>query len=460
MTNSKENKMGALPVGKLLTGMAVPMMISMMVQALYNVVDSVFVSHISSANDNALNAVSLAFPLQSLMIAFATGTAMGMNAILSRSLGAKDQDRADRAAGTGIFLIALNWILFALIGAFFGTKFFELQTENAEVIAYGSQYVKICLIGSVGLFSQFCFERLLQATGRTTLSMVAQLIGAGINIVLDPILIFGYFGLPKMEVAGAAAATVIGQICAAIFAVIVNLKKNHDVRFRFSLIRWDGKMIAAIYKIGLPSIVMQAVSSVMIFTFNQILSSFREFKEAAVAAFGIYFKLQSFVFMPVFGLNNAMVPIIAYNYGAKRHDRVKKTILYSLIGAEALMLIGVLLFEFVPGTLLALFDPTPFAAEIGKTAMRIIALHFPLAGVSIVCISVCQSIGNPLHSLIVSVCRQLVVLLPAAYLLAQSGRLWTVWFSYPVAEAVSMTLCLIFLASAMKKSRANASFAA
>lgn len=455
-TPFQENKMGTMPVGRLLSGMAIPMMISMLVQALYNVVDSIFVSHISAVDDNALNAVSLAFPLQSLMIAFAGGTAMGMNALLSRSLGEKKQERADRAACTGIFLIFCNALLFALIGGFFAKPFFAMQTGTEAVVRYGTSYVRICLIGSIGLFSQFCFERLLQATGRTTWTMITQMTGAVINLILDPILIFGLFGFPRMEVAGAAAATITGQIVAAIMALIINLKRNPDIHIRLRYIRWDSRIVGKIYKIGLPSIVMQAIGSVMIFTLNQILLTFHEIGESATAVFGIYFKLQSFVFMPIFGLNNAMVPIIAYNYGARQHDRVKKTIRLAMIGAEALMLIGVILFETAPEILLGFFSPTENAVTLGISALRIIASHFLLAGVSIVSISVCQAIGNPVHALIVSVCRQLVVLLPVAWLLSRTGLLWTVWLAFPIAEFVSMVLCLIFLRGTLKKAKEHA----
>ncbi|MDD2956875.1 MAG: MATE family efflux transporter, partial [Oscillospiraceae bacterium] len=316
----QENKMGTMPVGKLLAGMAVPMMISMLVQALYNVVDSVFVAQISQ---DALNAVSLAFPLQNLMISVGGGTALGINTLLSRSLGERRQDMADKAAGTGIFLTICSFVVFAAAGLLLSRMFFLAQTQNAAIVDYGTAYASICLGGSIGLFSQFCFERLLQATGRTTLAMITQLIGAAINIVLDPILIFGLFGAPRMEVAGAAVATVAGQIVAAIAAIMLNLTRNPDVSIRLRAIRWNSHVAGEIYRVGLPSIVMMSISSVMTFGMNKILISFTE---AATAVFGVYFKLQSFIFMPVFGLNNGMVPIISFNYGAARLDRVKKTV--------------------------------------------------------------------------------------------------------------------------------------
>ena len=443
----QENKMGVLPVGKLLAGMAIPMMISMLVQALYNVVDSIFVAQLS---EDALNAVSLAFPLQNLMIAFGGGTAVGINALLSRSLGEKKQDMADKAANTGIFLSLCNFVVFALIGIFFSRTFFQLQAGGEEVIVeYGTQYATICLGCSIGIFSQFCFERLLQSTGRTTLAMCTQLIGAVTNIILDPILIFGLCGFPRLGVAGAAAATVAGQILAAIIAVIMNLKKNPDIHIIPREIRWNGIIAKEIYRVGFPSIVMQSISSIMTFGMNKIL-----FAKTATAVFGAYFKLQSFVFMPVFGLNNGMVPIISYNYGAARMDRVKKAVKLTIATAICIMLCGLAAFQLIPSTLLSFFNASPEMLEIGNTALRIISLHFPLAGFAIIAGSVCQAIGNPFYSLIVSVCRQLLVLLPVAWLLAQTGRLGLVWLAFLAAEIVSVTLSAIFLRRTMKAANA------
>ena len=444
-----ENKMGTMPVGKLLADMAIPMMISMLVQALYNVVDSVFVSRIS---ENALNAVSLAFPLQNLMIAFGSGTAVGMNALLSRSLGAKQQEQVDRAANTGMFLFGCTYVLFALIGAFLSRPFFLAQTHDAEIVGYGVDYASICLIFSFGIFAQFCFERLLQSTGRTKLAMYTQITGAVINIILDPILIFGWLGFPRMEVAGAALATVIGQIVAAILAIWMNLKYNPDVRIRPSHIRFHWDTVKEIYRVGIPSIVMMSISSVMNFGLNQILIAF---STTATAVFGVYFKLQSFIFMPVFGLNNGMVPIISYNYGARKPERVKKTIRLSITAAICLMLIGLALFELIPGTLLTLFNATDRMRKIGIPAFRIIAIHFLFAGFCIVSGSVFQAIGNPLHALINSVCRQLVVLLPAAWLLAKTGKLEMVWFCFPIAEIFSFTLSAIFLRKTLQTAHAR-----
>lgn len=440
-----ENKMGVMRVGKLLFSMAVPMMISMLVQAFYNVVDSVFVAQIS---ENALNAVSLAFPLQSLMIAFGGGTAVGINALLSRSLGEKNQEAANQTANTGIFLSLCFSVVFAVIGIFLSKPFFLMQTETEEIVKCGTDYASVCLGCSFGIFSQFCFERLLQSTGRTTLAMVTQLTGAVINIVLDPILIFGLIGFPAMGVKGAAVATVAGQIVAAIFAVILNIKCNPEIHISLKKIRWHKETAKGILKVGFPSIIMQSIGSVMTFSLNSILISFTE---TATAVFGAYFKLQSFIFMPIFGLNNAMVPIISYNFGAKKPDRVKSTIKITIITAVSLMFVGVIAFETIPHVLLSIFNASENMIAIGVPALRIIAIHLCLAGFCIIAGSVCQAIGNPLYSLIVSVCRQLVVLIPAAWLLSKTGILEMVWWAFPIAEVCSLILSSIFLAKTMKR---------
>ena len=440
-----ENKMGVQPVGRLLAGMAIPMMISMLVQALYNVVDSVFVSRIS---ENAFNAVGLAFPLQNLMIAVGAGTAVGINALLSRSLGEKKQDMADRAAGTGIFLSLCSAVVFALIGIFLSRPFFMAQAKTVpEIVEMGTAYTRICLGLSVGLFCQFCFERLLQSTGRTMLSMVTQLIGAIINIILDPVFIFGLCGMPKMGVTGAAVATVLGQFVGALLAILLNLKYNPEIRIRLRLIRWDKPVVREIYRVGVPSIVMQSIGSVMTFGMNKILFVFTP---TATAVFGAYFKIQSFIFMPVFGLNNGMLPIISYNYGAARMDRVKRTVRLTICTAVCIMTVGFAVFQLAPATLLTLFDASAEMTAIGVPALRIISISFLLAGFCIIAGSVCQAIGNPLYSMVVSICRQLVVLLPAAWLLAQTGRLELVWWSFPIAEIASFTLSAIFLRRTMR----------
>lgn len=447
----RENKMGVMPVGKLLAGMAIPMMVSMLFQALYNVVDSIYVARIGQ---DALNAVSLAFPLQSLMIAVGGGTGVGMNALLSRSLGEKKQEVADRTANTGIALFLLSGIVFGIIGLLVSRPFFAVQTDNQAIVNYGATYTTICLGLSVGIFSQFCFERLLQSTGRTTISMCTQLLGALINIVLDPIFIFGMFGMPRMEVAGAAVATVAGQLIAATCAVIANIKFNPDIHIRLSEILHPRAEIAKeIYRVGIPSTIMQAIGSVMTFGLNRILISFTE---AATAVFGAYFKLQSFIFMPIFGLNNGMVPIVAYNYGAARMDRVKKTIKLTIMTAMSIMFVGFLAFQFIPALLLGMFSPSAEMLAVGPVALRTISYSFLLAGFCIIAGSVCQAIGNPMYSLIVSVCRQLVVLLPAAWLLAQTGNLDLVWLSFPIAELMSLLLSTIFLRRTLRAADARA----
>ena len=438
----QENKMGVLPVGKLLAGMAVPMMISMLVQALYNIVDSVFVSRLS---ENAFNAVGLAFPLQSLMIAVGAGTAVGINALLSRSLGEKKQEMADRAAGAGIFLLPIcSYLVFAFIGLFLSRPFFVAQAKAVpEIVEYGVQYTRICLGLSVGIFSQFCFERLLQSTGRTSLAMCTQLLGAIINIVMDPILIFGLCGAPRMGVAGAAVATVVGQIVAAIVGLIVNIKCNHDIHIHRKNIRWDPIVAKEIYRVGIPSIIMQSISSVMTFGMNKILFVFTP---TATAVFGAYFKIQSFVFMPIFGMNNGMVPIISYNYGARKPERVKKTIRLAVFYAECIMLVGFCIFQFLPDKLLGLFAASDAMLAIGVPALRIICPHFLLAGAGIVLSSVFQALGNGVFSLTVSICRQLVVLIPAAWLLSRTGEVNMVWWAFIIAEVVSLALSLVFMA--------------
>lgn len=438
--NLRENKMGTMPIGKLLFNMALPMMVSMMFQALYNIVDSVFVAKLSQ---DAMNAVSLAFPLQMLCISFSSGTGVGMNALLSRSLGEKNQEAANRAGNMGLFLSICNFILFALIGWLMAEPFFRFQTQNAQIIAYGTDYVTVCVGCAVGLFFQMYCERLLQSTGRTNLSMVTQITGAVINMILDPILIFGLLGFPRLEVLGAAVATITGQIVGAVLGFYLNIKKNPEIKLSLrQALHPHGATIREIYAVGIPSIIMQSIGSVMTFGMNKILISFTE---AATAVFGAYFKLQSFIFMPCFGLNNAMVPIVSYNYGAARPDRLKKTVRLTIITAVCIMSIGTTLFETIPSVLLGLFTPSDEMLYIGRTALRIIGVHFPFAGFCIIAGSVCQALGKPIYALINSICRQIVVLLPAAYLLSLTGRLELVWLAFPIAEICSVILNSIFL---------------
>ena len=435
--HSNENKMGTMPVNKLLVSMSLPMIASMLVQALYNVVDSVFVAQIS---ENALTAVSLAFPIQSLMIAVSSGTCVGINALLSRSLGEKRQKEANLSAVNGVFLAFVSYLVFALMGIFGSHLFFASQTENREIVEFGTQYLTICLIFSFGIFMEMTFERIMQSTGRTIYSMVTQGTGAIINIILDPIMIFGLFGFPRLGIRGAAIATVTGQIIAMILAVWFNHKKNRDVQLSFKGFKPDGRIIAKIYEVGVPSIVMQSIVSIMTFGMNKILIMF---SETAVSVLGIYFKLQSFIFMPIFGLNNGVIPIVAYNYGAGHKRRIMDTIKLSTFIAVGIMLIGLIIFQVFPEGLLKLFNASDHMLEIGVPALRIISTSFLFAGYCIILGSVFQALGNGVYSLIVSVARQLLCILPLAYVFARVAGLHAVWYSFPLAELISVTLTTI-----------------
>ena len=436
----RENIMGTMEINPLLVKLSVPMMISMLVQALYNVVDSVFVSWVS---EEALTAVSLAFSLQNMMIAVGVGTGVGVNAMLSKSLGEKNQKRANATAENGIFLSVCSFLVFLVIGLTCIKPYFYAQTSDDAIALQGIRYLSVCCIFSLGLFTQTMGEKLLAATGRTQLSMISQLVGAVVNIILDPIFIFGYCGEALSGTTGAAVATVIGQFCGAGMTLYFNTRKNPDIQLDFKGFRPSAKAIGRIYTVGLPSIAMQCVGSLMTFGMNLILMAF---SSTAVAVFGGDFKLQSFVFMPIFGLNNGMVPIISYNYGARRPERVKKTIRLAVCYAEGIMVLGFCIFEFFPGQVLGLFSASQAMLTIGIPAMRIICLHFLLAGTSIVLSSVFQALGNGLFSLIVSVCRQLFVLLPAAWLLARTGSVNNVWWAFLIAEIVSVLMSLAFYA--------------
>lgn len=445
-----QNKMGTMPIRKLLISMSLPMMASMLVQALYNIVDSIFVARVSEA---ALTAVSISFPIQNLMIAFGVGIGVGVNALLSKSLGEGDQPRAQRIALQGIFIEVICCVIFILVGIFAMDLFFRGQTADAEIIALGKDYLSICCIFSVGLFAQLIFERLLQATGRTVLSMISQCAGALINIIFDPILIFGvsWLGIPAMGVTGAAIATVFGQIVGGIVAIVLNVRRNRELDLRFRGFRPDGKLCGSILFIGIPSAIMGAIGSFMTYGVNKILFAFEEVGKTAAAVFGVYFKLQSFVFMPVFGLNNGMVPIVSYNYGAKRPDRITQTIRLSAIYAVAIMAAGVAVVQLIPDKLLLLFDASEQMLTIGVPALRIISTCFVFAGFSIVCSSVFQALGNSIFSMIMSITRQLAVLLPAAYILAHAFGLHAVWYAFPIAEFASLALSIIMLSHTYKK---------
>ena len=437
-TRLPENKMGVMSIGKLLINMALPMIISMLVQALYNVVDSIYVSQIS---ENAVTALSLAFPIQNLQIGFAVGIGVGVNALLSKSLGQKDQENANFAAGNGAVIMVIATIAFMIFGVVGVEPFFHIQTEVAETFEAGVAYTRICSIGCLGIFISILCERLLQSTGRTIYTMITQSFGAIINIILDPILIHGQLGLPAMGIAGAAWATIIGQWASAILGIIFNLTCNPEVHLHPKYFRLRGKTVAPILTVGIPSVVMNGIGSVMTFGMNQILQGFRE---TATSVFGVYFKLQSFFFMPLFGLNNATISIIAYNYGARKPDRIMKTLKISSISALTLMITGMLIFQFAPELLLSMFNPSQDFMTMGCAALRTISFAFPIAAVCIALSASFQALGNGIYSTIISLARQLIVLLPAAYLLSLSGDVNLVWWSYPIAEIISGALTFYF----------------
>ena len=434
----RENRMGTEHIPSLLLKMALPMMLSMLVQALYNVVDSIFVAKIS---EDALTALSVAFPLQNLMIAFATGLGVGINSLLSRALGEKDRQKADAAAGNGLFLELCAALLFVFIGFVLGPAFVRSQTSSAIVADHGITYVRICIGAGAFCFIAIFYERMLQATGKTHLAMIGQLVGALINIVFDPILIFGLLGFPKLGVAGAAIATVFGQFCGAMVSLAIHQKKNREIRITLSGLRPRSFTVRTILSVGIPSIIMGSIGSVMTYCVNRILDGF---SSTAVAVFGVYFKLQSFFFMPVFGLNNAMVPLIAYNYGARRPARMKQTIRWAIIYACSIMAVGLLLMQLMPDVFLRLFDASDDMLRIGVPALRTISLAFVGAGYAIVLSSTFQALGKGLYSMFVSIARQLVVLVPAAWLLSRTGQLSAVWWAFPIAELMSALVSTLF----------------
>ena len=441
----RENKMGTMPENKLLLSMAVPMMISMLVQALYNIVDSIFVSRIC---EDALTAVSMAFPWQNIIIAIAVGFGVGINALLSRALGQKNAERVNQVAINGLLLALLSYLLVLAAGLLGIRAYMRTQTDIESIVNYGITYLNICILCSFGVFVEITFERFLQATGRTIYSMITQLAGALTNIILDPILIFGLLGFPKLGIAGAAWATVIGQCVGAVVAVTLNHFKNPEVHLRLRHIRPNGRLMGEITAISIPSIIMSCISSLTCFVMNMILIAY---SSTAVAVFGVYFKLQSFVFMPVFGLNNGMVPIIAYNYGAQKPDRIHKTIRLGMAYAVAIMAVGLLVFQLIPKQLLLMFDASDAMLGIGAPALRIMSLAFVFAGIGIASSSACQAFGYSVYSMLISIARQIVVLIPAAYLLSLTGVLRSIWFAFPIAEIVSLFLSLFFLRTTLKK---------
>ena len=434
----EENKMGTMPVGRLLVTMSVPMMLSMLVQALYNIVDSIFVAMLS---EEALTAVSLAFPIQNLMMSFGIGTGVAVNALVSRHLGEKDPKRANEVAMHGIILNVLTYIFFAVGIVMISRPFFASQTDNVQIIEYGNTYLSLIGIMGIGMFCQVMFEKLLQATGKTFFSMTTQMAGAVTNIIMDPCLIFGLGPFPKMGVAGAAVATIFGQCLGTALAVFFNLRYNRELTLSFKGFKMRPATVRSIYAVGIPSIFMPAIGSIMTFGLNKILASF---STTAVAVFGVYFKLQSFAFMPIFGLNSGSLPIISYNYGAAKPERIMQAIRYATMGAMTLMWTALAIFQIFPDKLLMLFSASDHMLEIGIPALRIISVHFLIAGMSVICISICQAMRHPNLGLIVSISRQLVVLLPAAFVLSRFGNLNYVWWAFPIAETVSVIMCICF----------------
>ena len=440
----KENIMGTMPVGRLLVKISLPMMISMLVQALYNIVDSIFVAKLST---DALTAVSLAFPIQNLMISASVGTGVGLNALLSMRLGQKNEKAVTASALNGIFLFTITCVIFMILGFFIPEIYLKSQTSDSHIVSLGVDYLKICMIVSFGLFGSILFERLLQATGLTMLSMISQITGAVVNTILDPILIFGLLGCPKMGIAGAAWATVVGQIAATVVAFALNIKRNKDIKFSAKGFKPNLIIIRDIYKVGVPSILLGSLGSVLTYLINLILGAF---STVAIAVYGVYFKLQSFVFMPVFGLNNGIVPIVAYNYGAKYKDRIIKSIKLCAFVALAIMIVGMLIFIFFPVQLLGMFSPNEEMLRIGVPALRIIAIHFPLAAIGITFTSVFQAFGRGLLSMFASFTRQLIGLLPAAWLLSLTGNVNNIWLAFPIAEVISLIACIIAMKNVYK----------
>lgn len=451
----KENKMGTMPIGRLLFKMALPLALSMLVQALYNIVDSVFVSQISNENNNALAAVGYAFPVQNIMIGIASGIAVGVNALMSRALGEKNLKQVNAVALNGLFLTMLGMILTALFGIFFAEPFMRSQTNDAEVIKYGVTYIRIITIASFGIFGEVLLERLLQATGRTSYTLYTQGTGAVLNMILDPIFIFGWGPIPRMEVAGAAVATVIGQIIAFLMAIYFNVRKNKEVSLSLRGFKPNSKAIGRILGIGIPSVIMVAIGSLMYSCMNIVLKQFDDVRAGlgltGSTVFGAYYKLQSFVFMPIFGMSNAVLAISAYNYGARRPDRIMKTVKLGSLAATAIMAVGVLLFMLLPKQLLGFFNPSEVMLEVGVPALRILSLPFLSAGMCIIFGNVFQALDRSVYSMINSISRQLVVLIPAAYLLSLSGNINLVWFSYPIAEVAALIMSIFMMISVYRK---------
>lgn len=440
--------MGTMPMLRLILTMSLPAIFSMLVQSLYNVVDSYFVAQVGQ---DALTAVSLAFPVQSLMIAFSVGTGVGVNSLVSRRLGEKRQEDADRAASHGLMLGIITALVFAVLGAIFTPVFFGAFTDNPAVLQMGCDYTYIVTIFCFGSFVQVALEKILQATGNMFYPMLFQLIGAITNIVLDPIMIFGLLGFPAMGVKGAAIATVLGQILAMAFSIFVIIKKEHDVHVTLRKFRFQGETVREIYRVGVPAIIMQSVSAVLTSLLNMILVSFgKVMGEAAVSVLGVYYKLQSFVFMPVFGLTQGLMPILGFNFGARKKKRIHSAMRYGMLIACIIMGLGTLLFELLPEQLLGMFNPSDIMLEIGVPAFRTVALCFIPAAVGIVASTLFQAIGMGTKSLMISILRQLVIILPAAWIFSKIGLSW-VWWAFPLAEAVALIIALILMIYVYRK---------
>ena len=446
----QENKMGVMPVGKLLFNMAAPMIMSMLVQAMYNIVDSVYIAQYSQ---DAVTALSLAFPVQNVQIGCAVGIGVGVNSMLSKSLGEGNREKANLVAGNGIFL-ALVFSFAIMLFGIFGTKaYYGIQTENAAILKNGIDYTTICCIFTAGVYFEVLFERMLQATGRAMHTMITQGVGALTNIILDPVFIFGveWLGIPSMGAAGAAIATVAGQWIAATLALIFNITSNPDVKLRLKNIKPKAEIVKPVLSIGVPSMIMNSVSSVMNFSMNQILLGFEAVGEIATGIFGIYYKLQSFFFMPLFGLNNATISIVAYNFGARKPERMTKTLKLACVTAFSIMMLGLAAFQLMPEVLLNMFNADDTFLAVGTKALRTISWHFPLAAFCIALGASFQALGNGIYSTITSLCRQLVALLPAAYLLSLTGNVDAVWWSFPIAEFFSLAATMFFFARIYRK---------
>lgn len=441
----KENKMGTMEVKRLILTMSFPIMISMLVQALYNIVDSMFVARVS---EDALAAVSLCYPIQMIMVAVACGTGVGINALLSRYLGEKKPERASQVAMHGILCAFANWLIFAVIGIFFSEWFLRLFSTDAKIVEMGVSYMRICTIFSIGVFMQITYERIMQSTGNTIYNMIIQGIGAIINIILDPIFIFGYFGMPQMGVGGAAVATVAGQLVAMLLGIVITQKKVKEIHISLRHFHLDGILLKSMYRIAFPAILMQSIMSFMTVTMNMILVVF---SETAVSVFSIYYKLQQFVFMAVLGMNNALIPILSYNYGAGKKERIHEAIRFALVVSCIIMAAGTVIFQLFPTQLLYLFDAKENMLAIGIPALRTISLSFVFAGVSMVLCSSFQALGAPNHSLAITLLRQMLILLPLAYAFSSLFGLALCWWAFPITEVLCAALSLFLLKGVKKR---------